>query len=160
MLLVLLAVGAFFLFSRSGAAPRSSPSDSTSETGIKPGNVGGLDNSSVERRRDDLGTSNVGKAMPSSGGNRTASGWGNEDAEQASKPMPSNSDKKVNGLDGWGAEQVETNPVPNDGVDLRFSGESTVTPQVGDSDWNGAEVPKKKTVTNGDWTGETTSPRN
>ena len=164
MMLILLAVGAYFAFSMFSS--RVSSPDASSEPGIKRGQGEPLDASYADSGLDDAGKSNVGKDMPSVGRNRSAAGWDANDANSSaqtmpsSHTMPSNRTDKVTGLDDWAAEEVEIAPQKTEGIDLRFSNETPNQPQTSDSDWHLEEVPQKKSVTNGDWKAEPVGPRN
>ena len=156
LLLIMIAVGAFLLFSRNGQpAPKSS-----SEPGIKQGAAEGLDGDFVESRSEKTDQPRKGVAMPGSGRDRTAGGRDSEQVGQSSKTMPSSYGKKTTGDNGWSGEQVDTNPQKDDGVGLRLSNEPTNTPMLEDNDWSSEQVPKKKSVTNGDWEAEAVNPRN
>ena len=151
MLLILMAVGAFVVFSNF-SAQREGQADPTAEPGIQRGSAEPLDDTYADSGADDVGKSNVGQAMPSTGRNRSDSDWSSDPGTR--ETMPSRANNSAEGTNGWSTEDVETAPKKSDGIDLRFSNESSQVPKVGDSDWSSEPVPKKKPATNRDWKAE------
>ena len=156
MLLILLAVGAFFVFSNFSAQSGSQAEPAT-EPGIQRGGAEPLDDIYADGGSDDAGKSNVGRTMPGTGRNRSESDWDSESGTP--KVMPSRENKSAGGVNGWSTEDVETEPKKSDGIDLRFSNESSEIPKANDNEWSSEQVPKKKPVTDGDWKAESVGPR-
>lgn len=156
MLLILMAVGAFFVFSNFSAQSEGQ-AEPTAEPGIQRGSAEPLEGIYADSGSDDVGKSNVGQAMPGTGRNRSDSDWSSGPGTRETTPIRGNN--TVQGANGWSLEDVETAPKKSEGIDLRFSNESSQVPKVRDSEWSLEPVPKKKSATNGDWKAESIGPR-
>ena len=150
--LIILAVGAFLLFSRSAPQP---PANNPIEPAS--GHVGLEDEADKEyqQQRDEILGSNE-KQMPTTGKTGAAQGWKMEDVSTQKDPQAQTSNSKTEKGD-WAIEEVD--PKKKDDNQFQFSNPGNAKPAETDSggDWQIEDVKKNKKTESGDWAIEETN---
>jgi hypothetical protein len=168
--LIILAVGAYLIFSNLGRAPQPREGtgvlerDNGMEVESDFDRQARAEQEEFERKRDEIlgdDESVAGKQMPSTGKTGAASGWDMEDVatqKNASSPakMPTNSKTQSKTRNGdWQMEEVETKK-KNDNQ-FQFSNQKSNPPAKPKSDWEIEDVDAKKKTEKGDWAIEETN---